>query len=689
MSEDTPELDANEEKEFLLTAFSRFKLSAEAENQNRKDALEADKFSTGDQWPETIRTGRENGPNPRPCLTIDKTDPAVRQVVNDARQNRPSAKIIPQDDGDVKTAKTLEGLIRYIQTNSNSDVAIDNAYDQMVRGGWAYFRVLTEFCDNKSFNQDIKIKQIRNRFTVYPDPFAVEPDYSDMRFCFIVDDIPTEEFKKKYPKAKINDIDFQSVGDATMGWKTSEATRIAEYWVREEVKSGTLYEWLDGTVSDQAPPPPQEAKRQRDIYDTKVTCYKITAAEVIEQYEWAGKYIPIIVVLGEDHDIDGKRKIRGMVKQMMDPQRMYNYMSSASIEAIALAPKAPWLIAAGQIEGYENIWAQANVANFSHLPYNATDTNGVLHPQPSRISAEPPIQAITYAIRQASEDMQSTSGQFDPSLGKNVGNQSGRAIQNLQRQGSVSTFHFVDNLSRALRFLGVILLDLIPKIYDAARVVSITHENGDTHQMKVNRHLEQGFVPKDAQGNDVPIFDLTQMKYAVVITTGPSYSTKRQESSQTMIEISQAYPQLWDKAGDLIVNAQDWPMADKLSERLKKFLPPNIAEADNPQEQIPPQVKQLLDQSHQMIDALTKQLNAANEQLQSKNTELASKEKIAAMNNETAVVIATIKGEMANNFGLLKEELAHLRHAQELAMAQKVAQNQPPQGAMTPPQAGT
>lgn len=677
-SSDNPELNPEKRKEFLETALSRFKLVCDAEADMRQAALEADKFSTGDQWPDTIRTGRETGPNPRPCLTIDKTDPAVRQVANEARQNRPQTHVIPFSDGTKETADILEGMVRFIQVDSNSDVAVDTGFDQMLRGGWGYMRLVTEYCDDETFNQDIKIKTVKNRFSVYNDPYIQEPDGSDSRFCFITDDMPNDEFKQAYPKSELNNIsDFSTLGDNAQGWKDSKTTRIAEYWVKEETPS-KLHELEDGTVipAEQydklkdmplaVPVPP--IKRSRDVMKSKIACYKITAVDILEKSEWAGKYIPIIPIIGEDHIIDGKRKIRGMVTQMMDPQRIYNYMSSASVEAIALAPKAPWLITAGQIEGFENLWAISNTANLSHLPYNATETvTGTLHPAPTRIQAEPPIQAMTYAIQQASMDMQSTSGQFDPSLGKSTGQQSGRAINSLQRQGSISTYHFTDNLSRALRFLGVQLLDLIPHIYDVYRIVSIVKPD-DTHEkVEINQHMKPGITPEDMEG----VFDVTKRRYSCLVTTGPSFGTKRQESAEAMLSISQAYPPLWEKAGDLMVKAQDWPLASELADRLR---PPGMEEG---KQKIPPEAQQQMQQMGMMIEQMTAALNDAQDKLEGKESEIASKEKIAAMNNETKIAVTAMQTEMANAFGLLREELAHLRHTQTRADAQAIAAQQP------------
>ncbi len=659
---------SEEDKQLLEEALARFKLSEDAENEARKEATDADKFCIGDaQWPQNIKTTRDY--EQKPCLTINKTAPAVRQVTNDARQNRPQTKISPTGDGSVNTAKILEGLIRHIQTDSNSDIAIDRAFEQAVTGGWGYFRVLTEYADDKSFDQEIKIKQIRNRFTVYADPFCTEPDQSDSRWYFITEDMDRDEFKKKYPNSEAGSKDFVTIGNDIDGWITDKSVRVAEYWCSHD-KTKKLYQYADGTTSDKPLADKGAAVKERDVVEKEVCQYIITGTEVLETNPWAGKYIPIIRVIGEDKDVDHKRVIRGLVHDMMDSQRIYNYYSTAQVELVALAPKSPWVIAAGQIEGFEKVWESANRANHSHLPYNPITINGQLAPPPQRQTAEPPIQAMAMVTRQASEDMKATSGIYDASLGQRSNETSGRAIMARQHQGDTSNFHFVDNLARSLRFLGVLLLDLIPKIYDSARIARIVMED--------NTHDQVNLVPGAQEDPIAKVFDITTGKYDVVIETGPSFNTKRQETTQSMSEIIQAFPQLMGMAGDLLVKNMDWPGHEDLAARLKKALPPNLQ--DDPQNN--PQVtQQKLQQSQQMIEQLTQALHAAHDQLDTKAQELASKERIAEQNNETALIVAEIKAGNDRNLALFKEELLHLRDEKQLQAqaAQQQAAAQAPQ----------
>lgn len=679
----------SDKKKILIEAIDRFQISEDAERSMRVEAMEADRFANGDQWDNGIQNDRTL--QRRPCLTINKTAPAIRQVTNDARKHRPQVHVYPTADGTEKTANLLEGAVRHIQVDSHSDIAIDEAFQQQVTGGWGYFRVLTEYTSDDSFEQELKIKRIKNRFSVYADPFCLEPDYSDARWYFIIEDVPTSEFKKMYPNAT-ETTQVMGGTDTDKTWISEDSIRVAEYWCVKEERS-ELHELEDGTIisadeynaakknpniTEDIPP----IKRSREVIERKVMCYKMTAAEVIDEYEWLGKYIPIIPVIGEDREINGTRTVRGMTYSMMDSQRQYNYWTSAATETIALAPKAPWLLAEGQQEGYEQDWAQANSGTPAYLVYKSTTVAGQPVPPPSRITAEPPIQAMTMAIRQASDDMKSVSGIYDASMGARSNETSGKAILARQAEGDNANFHFIDNLSRSLRFLGAVLLDLIPKIYDTQRLVRITHENGDEETVEVNKHLDPNISPEQlmqmkakAENGEDEILDITAMKYDVIVQTGASYATKRMETAEAMIQISQAYPALWQVAGDMMVKNMDWPNAQQLAERLKKT--PTIAQltADEGEGAVPPQVQQQMQQAQQMIEQLTQALNEAQDKIDGKEMEINSKEKIATMNNSTQLTIAALQNEMRNNMALFKEELNHLRAIQQQTF-QKEAQEQ-------------
>lgn len=649
----------------LTTALKRFKQAEDAESDIRNKSLQDLRFRAGEQWDDVIASARKT--DARPCLTINRLPQFIRQVTNDARMNRGDIKIAATADDTVETAEIIEGMVRHIQVASNADIAYDTASDNQVTMGFGYIRVITDYCYPDSFEQEIKIKRVKNPFTIYFDPNAAEPDYSDAKWCFVVSDMDIDEFKKEYPNAQAGSDILSSTGDNVAGWMKGDNIRVVEYFEVVETPK-TIYLMDDGSVigtkelkAAQEYDPAIQPVNKRMSYDRKVIWRKMTAFEILEEKPWPGKYIPIVPVLGDDLDIDGKRRLTGMVRDAQDPQRMYNYWSSAQTEAIALAPKAPFIGAEGQFTGYEKFWDTANIKNYSRLVYKPVSLNGQPVPPPQRNQAEPPVQAMVQAIQQASEDLKNTTGIYGSGLGKREGDASGKAILALEKSGDIANYHYVDNQSRAKQFVGVIILDLIPLIYDAPRIQRIVHLDGTSKTVKIN----QPSGKKDESGLD-KIYDVTTGKYDVVVETGPSFSTKRQEAAASMVLLVQSAPELMQIAGDLLVKNLDWPGADEISERLKKMLPPQLQEQDDEGVEIPDQVKRQMQQNQQMIEQLTQALNAAHDQIDQKKDELESKERIAYANNETKLVIETFKAETGANMALMTAELQGIHKRMDL-----------------------
>jgi hypothetical protein len=309
---------------------------------------------------------------------------------------------------------------------------------------------------------------------------------------------------------------------------------------------------------------------------------KINGYEILEQKEWAGKWIPVIRVIGNEFEVDGRIYISGLVRNAKDAQRMYNYWVSQEAEMLALAPKAPFIGYGGQFEGYEDKWKTANTNNWPYLEVNpdVTDGQGAVLPLPQR--AQPPMASsgLLQAKAGASEDIKSTTGQYNASLGMGSNERSGKAILARQREGDVGTFHYGDNLTRAVRHVARQLVDLIPKIYDTQRIARIIGEDGETKMVKINPDQpqpvnkivnEQGIVIEK-------IYNPGVGKYDVVATTGPGYATKRQEALEAMAQLLQGNPQLWSVAGDLFVKNMDWPGAQEMSKRFAKTIDPKFLE---------------------------------------------------------------------------------------------------------------
>lgn len=647
-------------KDLIQLARQRFQLASEAESEIRLNALDDLKFRSGDQWPDIIRQARAS--KNRPCLTINRLPQFIRQITNDQRQNRPAIKVSPVDDkGDVDVAKVFQGLIRHIEYDSNADGAYDTAFEGAVTKGFGFFRVVTEYADPMSFELVAKIKRIRDSFSVYLDPFSQEPDGSDAEWGFIVEDLSREAFERDYPNSQLSNMqDWLSVGNHAPGWIMKDSCRVAEYFYKE-YEDTELVMLPDGSVEKYSPEIPEEyiiEKRKTKI--PVVKWCKINGIEVLEKSVWPGLWIPIIPVYGDELYIEGKRILEGVVRHAKDPQRMYNYWKSAATETIALAPKAPFIGVAGQFEGFEKQWKTANTETHAYLEYNPKTIAGQAAPPPMRQVYEPPIQAITQELLQSSEDIKNTTGIYDASLGNRSNETSGIAIQRRNIQAQTSNFHFIDNLSRSMRHLGRILVDLIPKIYDTPRTVRIIGEDGEQEVIAINQIFEKAGKKK--------AYYLNEGKYDVTVSTGPSYASKRQESVDAMLQLTQSYPKVAEVAGDLMVKNMDWPGAQEIAERLKKTMPPELV-SDEEQE-IPQAAIAQMQQMSVMIEQLSQQLNAAQDAIQTKAVEIESKERIEKLKLEMQYELQRMKTEADLRMALLKEDASDSREAFKAEIAQ-------------------
>jgi len=650
------------EKNLLKKAQAEFELVVEAEAETRKLSLEDFEFESGIQWHQSLKYDRER--DGRPCLVINKTKQFVNQITNDQRQNRPSIKVYPVDDrADIETAKVIQGLVRHIEYNSNADTAYDTAFECAVKGGLGYFRIITDFVDPIGFDQEILIKRIKNPFSVYFDPFSNEPDGSDASFAFITEDLSKDEYKRRYPDSKLATQDgWEACGNTLPSWMPGGSARVAEYFYKVfEKKEVVLLSTGETVLKDELPeflPEGVSVLNSRVSQVPKIKWAKINGVEILEETDWPGAFIPIVPVYGVESDINGKKIIEGIVRNAKDPARMYNYWASAETEAIALAPRAPFVAAEGQIEGYEQDWENANRRNHAVLKYKPSDVNGTPLPPPQRQAFEPAVQAITNARMLASDDIKATTGIYDASLGAKSNETSGVAIQRRNMQAQTSNFHFVDNLTRSLRHAGRIIIDLIPKIYDTPRTARIIGEDGEHQVVKVN---DPTFM-KDGKPS---LYALDVGKYDVVVDVGPSFQTKRQEAVASMLEVTKAMPQFMAIAGDLIVKNMDWPGSQEIAERIKKTMPPNIVE-DKKDQQIPPQVQAQVMQMNQMIEQLTGKLNELHEEREKKLVEIESRERIELQKIQANLEIEMARLGSKESIELLKQEINQIEQRMAL-----------------------
>jgi len=624
---------ADEGDERLSTLRHRFTVAMSAYSDTREDELDDLRFMAGSpdnqwQWPADVLATRGSVQgqtiNARPCLTINKLPQHVRLVTNEQRQNRPQGKVIPADENaDPAVAEVFDGIIKHIEYLSDADVAYDTACDNQVTYGEGYIRLITEYCREDSFDQDIKIVRVRNSFSVYMDPMIQDPCGSDAEWCFVTEDLPKSEYERLYPDATpVSTMMAQGVGDQSLSmWLSQETIRIAEYFYVEH-KKATLNLYPDNITAFEGTPEDKRLKavygkplRSRQSDRRQVKWVKTNGYEILEERDWAGKWIPVVRVIGNEFEVDGQLYISGLVRNAKDAQRMYNYWVSQEAEMLALAPKAPFIGYGGQFEGYEMQWKTANTNNWPYLEVNPDVTDGAGSPLPLPERAQPPLAqtGLIQAKMGAGEDIKSTTGQYDSSIGATSNERTGRAILARERQGDTSTFHYVDNMSRAVRYITRQMVDLIPKIYDTQRVARIVGIDGEVDMVKINPNQPEPvrIIKDPITGETIDkIYNPNVGLYDVMVTTGPSYMTKRQESMDAMATILQSNPQLWTVAGDLFIKNMDWPGAQEMAARFSKILDPKVLEGTDESPEAQMMRAQMNDMANQMeqITGLVTQL---------------------------------------------------------------------------------
>lgn len=565
----------------------RYHEAWEADADNREDAYDDLRFLAGDQW--DARAKREREYYRKPVITINRMGQFVRQVTGDMRLNPTAINVQPVDDfADIDKAEIIEGLIRQIEHASGATNIYAHAFECAVGVGIGHFRVVTQYEKDSVDKQELAIKRILNPLAVTWDPGSIEIDRSDADYCIVAELMSRRAFKKKFKDAVAEDFP-RDERYSNLFWQEGDYVRVAEFWHREPYQR-TLALTIDGETVDITgirkddlrfvPIATKEDGEpiRRTFTDYRIQQYIVSGREILKgANKWAGRHIPIIPAVGSEIPLDEITVRHGLIRFAKDPQRLYNYYRSSQAELIAQQPRAPFLITPKMIKGFESQWNTANTNPLPYLPY--TPDPGAPGARPERMQPPAAAPALWQEASIASDDMKATTGIYDAALGAKSNETSGRAIMARQREGDVGSYHYFDNFKMAIKRCGDILIDLIPKIYDTDRVVRIIGaESEQSEPVQINHS-----VP----GLDDVMNDLSVGKFDVRVSSGPAFSTRREEAREGMTSLIQAAPQLIPLIGDLYIEAMDFPKAKEMAERMRRAMPPGILEDEQAQPQQP------------------------------------------------------------------------------------------------------
>lgn len=630
-------------------ALDRFETSSDAWSYCYDAALEDIRFvdSEDGQWDEATRQSRVN----RPCLTFDKLSSAVDQVVGQQLQMLPGVKIRGAEEGDQDVAEIYEGLIRQIEQRSGK--AYKTAFKFSVKGGWGVWMIDHDYVDDTSMNQDVILREIKNPFSVLFDPIIQVQELKECRYAFMFEDMDKDEFERLYPKAKTGVGErFYSTGNER-AWINEDTIRVADYF-RIVFEDRRLVQLSTGEVVDYEDIEPiidelnfkgVTITNERLVEGRKLERFKMTGIEILEEYECVGRYIPLVPLLGKTTNINGKFLTRGLVRKAKDAQRMYNYSRSTAIEVTALQPKQPLMATPAMIKGHEERYRNLMTSNDPVLLFNFD--NGQ---KPFREAPASPSSALLTDVQISSDDIKSTTGIFNASLGQQGNETSGRAIRERQLQGNIATYEFVDELVESIKYTGEIFVDMIPKIYDAERQIRILGEDDREEVMMINK------PQLDLQtGETIIINDLNRGHYDVKVTSGPSFSTRRSETAEQLGTLFGQNPQMAQLGADIYFKSLDLVGADELIERVRKSgIKAGVIEPNDEEK------KEITagDQQQQQMKAQAMQMEMAMKQAEIANEQAMAKER------DSKAVLNTIKAQV---------EQLELAQAQQDLEAQRIA----------------
>ena len=622
--------EAQTDSEIFSECADRLRIAQQAEGENRNNAVLALQFEDGQQWPDDLYNLRKI--NRRPTLTINHTRTLVRRVVNNMRQQRPRIKVHPVGEGaDIDIARKISGIIRHIETQSEAGVAYDTGGEFAVKIGWGYWRVLSEWIKDSVDQQELKLLPIMNPFTVYIDPASIQPSGEDMEWCIISEMMKRAEYERKYPDDQETEWREGATGDEFKDWQTKEQIRLAEYF-RISKKKDTLLKLARGGSSYESDYDESRLGaiardlRGREIarptYRRQLEWYRINGTTVVEKVELPGHWIPVIRCEGNRLDLNGEVRRKGMVMDLIDANRMYNYWRTKETETIALSSLAPWLGTANQFEGHGE-WNDANQKPYSKLTYNPDfleqpDGSKTALPPPIRIEPAQIPAGFVNAAESAAKDLMALAGMpHEPGVDKPGEVISGIALERRQALSDIGHFQYYDNQTRAIAHTGRILLDLIPHYYSEERMQRIVGDDGVPQMETINQRDPITGVIKN---------DVTVGRYDVVMDTGPGYETKRLEGAEAMLDLLRtplAEP-IVKVGADIVVRNLDFAGSDDLADRLAPLTPQGLQQS----------IKQLPKEAQGIVTAMQQQLTQAQQVIQHLQLELKYKGGIVQMQEQ-------------------------------------------------------
>jgi hypothetical protein len=555
------------------------------------------KFTVGNQWDPVVEQRRKDAR--KPVLTFNRLVAFMAQLVGNRLMNETEIRVFPDKAGTKEIAIIREGLIRSIFKNSHADFARDEAGKYQVVCGEGYFSLCMEYASDDVFEQEIKINAVVDPYAVVLDPLSIEPSGEDAQWGFIGDDIPQQEYKRRWPwAAQIGFLGEKRLNQSGF-WLSEDTIRIVSYWrmVTEGTKTLALY--TDGTVHDITDKeefeylPYIETKSDgspftREVPNRFAQLYVCSGNAILEgPHDYPISSLPVYRVPGWELNDGDKIHRWGLIRFLKDPQRLHNYWRSTVAEQLVAAPRNKWLTTPDAVKGHEVKWRKSPTSDDPFLYYNDGETAPV-HIPPPGIDA-----ALVNEAGLATQDLKDISNIHEAALGMPSNEVSKVAIQQRQMTSDVGSYIYQDRRKIADTRCAKNINELISYIYDTKRTITVIGRDDKSTVMVINDESD-------------PNSDVTIGKYGITVDVGPTSETKRTLANEQMMSFVNAMPQSAAMVMDLIADAQDWPKSGEFAKRFKMGLPPGVI----PEDELTPEMKAVQAQNAKLQEA-QQQLAAA------------------------------------------------------------------------------
>lgn len=650
-----------------------FKLSTEAEQRQRERERDDLLFQIPEnQWDTDAKEQRKG----RPMLSISLLRQPMNLVQSQAAQAHLGVELHPvSEDADKELAEVKQGLYARIQRDGMADQARLWAFDRAKQCGRGWYRITTQYDEDSDepTDQEIVYERILHQEMVRPDPSSQKPDFSDGRFIFVAAYVPGDTFRAIYQDSEYHsDSDFKALVDTDPEWVKLSGEHcdplVVECFYKVAMK---------------------DDPRGRQVVWRAV----LSGREILEDAPWLApqdrpeegrRYFPIVPVIGTElQPIDGERRWEGMVRPARDGQVAYNFGISQMVEDVSAISKTPVILDPRQIEGYEEVWQNANRKNYPFLPMNLKIDNEIVPPQRLQVDGTK-MQLSMLLSQQAQEMVQAATAVYEPSLGEAPSRkdaQSGRAILALQQQTDAGTSGYLENLKAVTLPLDArIVLDMMPVVYDRpGRVTQVLGAEDETRVVMLNApFIEKDGRPMKAMPGmpgQPQVYDLNRGKYAIVPTVGKPPQTRLERGQEFLAEVIKAVPEIMPYIGDLVFKFRTEPGAHEIADRLKRQIqatfPHILEDGKNPAEDAQAEnaalkqqmgmLQQQLQQAMQAIETDRVKVEGAIVQTQIKEEAATARERMKAeIDLQIAQLQARIKGlDTATDKGVKEEAMVH------------------------------